>query len=172
MLAIREDRYGFLWIGTDNCLMRFDRRTEKFERFMLKATEVSPIFQNHINTIYSDKDGTLWLGTQAHIRLVDPKTGIVMPVGDHSEKPGSVYAWDATSICEDSENNIWIATLGYGVCKFDRKKKTFERYTKNTANPNSLSNDFVRTVYCDPSGILWFGTEEGLKQVQPFNGNI
>jgi len=167
VLAVCEDRSGFLWIGTDSCLMKFNRKTEKFARIPLTAGDIAPVFQNHINTIFNDREGMLWLGTQAHLRILDPKTGAVAPVNDQSEKPGNVCAWNATSICEDSKSDVWIATLGYGVCKFDRAKKLFTRYTKSATNANSLSNDFVRSVYSDPSDILWFGTEEGLNRFDP-----
>jgi len=167
VLAICEDRYGFLWIGTDSCLMKFDRKKEKFKRFALHAADIAPVFQNHINRIYMDREGMVWVGTQAHIRLIDPKTDVVKPAGYQSEKPGDTYGWDAVSMCEDNENNMWIATLGSGVCKFERKKKLFTRYCKNNTSANSLSNDFVRAIYCDPSGILWLGTEEGLNRFDP-----
>ena len=172
VLAVCEDRRGYLWIGTDSCLLKFDRKTERFQRVPLTAGDIAPVFQNHINSIFSDREGKLWVGTHAHPRLLDPATNAAVPVNDQSEKPGNVCAWNATAMCEDRDNNVWFGTLGNGACKFDRKKKLFTRYTRNPVNTNSLSNDFVRSVYCDSSGIVWLGTEEGLNRLDPLTDSF
>jgi ligand-binding sensor domain-containing protein len=60
------------------------------------------------------------------------------------------------SICEDQRGNIWLASLGGGIIKFDGYKFT------NYREEDGLLSNFVRCIYEDKSGKLWIGTEKGV----------
>jgi hypothetical protein len=62
--------------------------------------------------------------------------------------------WGKTTVC-DSEGNIWFATQGGGVSKYDGK--SFITYTTE----QGLANNTVRSIAADKSGNLWFGTYGG-----------
>ena len=62
------------------------------------------------------------------------------------------------SMCEDKRGYLWMATRGGGACRFDGK--TFVSFTEE----NGLINNYVRCIYEDKSGNLWFGTDEGLSK--------
>ena len=59
-----------------------------------------------------------------------------------------------TTIC-DSEGNLWFATQGGGVSKYDGK--SFITYTTK----QGLANNSVRSIAEDKNGNLWFGTYGG-----------
>ena len=59
-----------------------------------------------------------------------------------------------TTIC-DSEGNLWFATQGGGVSKYDGK--SFITYTTK----QGLANNSVRSIAEDRNGNLWFGTYGG-----------
>jgi len=61
-----------------------------------------------------------------------------------------------SSICEDSQGNLWLGSPGGGIMKYDGY--TFTSYMEE----DGLTNNFVRIIYSDQSGILWIGTEEGV----------
>lgn len=63
---------------------------------------------------------------------------------------------------KDSNNNLWFATLGGGVSKFDGT--TFTTYDMR----HGLNNTLVRSVAQDNSGNLYFGTAAGLSM---YDGN-
>lgn len=58
-------------------------------------------------------------------------------------------------ILEDRTGNIWLATYGAGVCKFDGK--AFTNYT----DKDGLGNNTVWTIFEDKRGNIWFGTNGG-----------
>jgi ligand-binding sensor domain-containing protein/serine phosphatase RsbU (regulator of sigma subunit) len=60
-------------------------------------------------------------------------------------------------IC-DGKGNIWFATQGGGVSKYDGK--SFLTYTTE----QGLANNSVLSIAEDKSGNLWFGTGEGLSR--------
>ena len=79
---------------------------------------------------------------------------------------------------ESKDGNLWIATVGGGVCKFDRRKERFTRYRHDPKNTNSISSDVVQSLLADEEGKLWIGTETGLdlldlttNKIERFSGN-
>ena len=53
---------------------------------------------------------------------------------------------------------MWFATEGGGVSLYDGK--TFV----NLTTKDGLAHNFVRTIYCDPDGVMWFGTIGGVSR--------
>ena len=66
-------------------------------------------------------------------------------------------SWGKSTIC-DSEGNIWFATQGGGVSKYDGK--SFITYTTE----QGLANNSVRSIAEDKSGNPWFGTDGGVSK--------
>src|SRR5688572_17155549 len=59
--AIAQDKYGFLWFGTNNGLNRFNGYT--FETYKLRENDNQSLISNHITALVADDDGSLWVGT-------------------------------------------------------------------------------------------------------------
>ncbi len=58
---------------------------------------------------------------------------------------------------------LWVGTPK-GLNRFDREKEIFKHFKNVPGNPNSVSNNYINTIYEDQSNILWIGTEGGLNQ--------
>jgi len=122
-LCMLQDSKGFVWVGTEDGLNRYDGY--KFK-----------IFRNDV------KDAT---------------------------SIGSNYVQDIT---EDKSGNIWVATAGGGLNRFDRKTNTFYHYRHNEKNKNSISSDFISKIITDVSGKMWIATQNaGLNLFDPKTGN-
>ncbi|MFX1380791.1 MAG: GAF domain-containing protein, partial [Promethearchaeota archaeon] len=63
-------------------------------------------------------------------------------------------------VYEDGDGILWVGTQG-GLLRFDPQAGTFELYTRDPADPHSLSHMNVSSVYEDRSGRLWLGTAGG-----------
>lgn len=62
------------------------------------------------------------------------------------------------SVVQDSEHNLWIATLD-GLSKFDGK--TFSNFYKD----QGLSSNTINALFCDSLNRIWIGTSEGLNYI-------
>ena len=60
------------------------------------------------------------------------------------------------AIGQDLNGDLWLATDGSGVCKFNGKK--FEYFTEE----NGVASNYVRAVCVDDKGLVWFGTKNGI----------
>ena len=62
------------------------------------------------------------------------------------------------AIEEDSQNNIWIGTLGRGLTKMNNSKNVFTRFDSRNMG---LSEDVVTSIFEDQYQNLWVGTWGG-----------
>src|SRR5215212_5799257 len=59
--CILQDRRGFMWIGTDDGLNRYDGN--KFVIFRHEPSNPNSLSGNIISSILEDKDGIIWIAT-------------------------------------------------------------------------------------------------------------
>jgi signal transduction histidine kinase len=71
--CIHRDANGFLWVGTDNGLNRYDGY--QFRPFRNRIGDNTSISNNHITSIYEDVDGSLWIATWKFINRYNPVNG-------------------------------------------------------------------------------------------------
>jgi hypothetical protein len=77
--CIYQDSEGYIWIGTQNGLNRFDGYT--FEKYFYDPSNNYSISNNWIFGITEDPDGGIWLGTKGGLNKFDKKmiffTGLI-----------------------------------------------------------------------------------------------
>ena len=69
---IFQDKYGFLWLATEDGLNRFDGYD--FERFRYRHDKPNSLSDNYVRSIYEDSKGRLWVGTYGGINLFNRDT--------------------------------------------------------------------------------------------------
>jgi ligand-binding sensor domain-containing protein/signal transduction histidine kinase len=144
--ALLQTSDGYLWIGTEEGLTRFDG-----VRFTTFDEDNTPeITNNYILSLFEDNEKNLWIGTRDG--LLAFKNGTFKR---YAEKEGLLYPV-VYCISEDSSRNLWFGTDGGGLYLF--KDNTFIRYTEK----NGLPNNTITDIYCDSAGTLWIGTISGL----------
>jgi len=74
-----------------------------------------------------------------------------------------------TCIIQDRHGFMWFGT-SYGLLKYDGY--TMTDYLHDPENPNSLNDNFIRSLLEDSSGMLWIGTNEGLNRMDPESDTI
>jgi hypothetical protein len=61
-----------------------------------------------------------------------------------------------TAMCTDRQGNLWLATEGGGVQKWDPTRPPLDSWTQDTI-PNSLFDDYCYAIACDTVGRIWVG---------------
>ncbi|HSL55897.1 MAG TPA: carbapenam-3-carboxylate synthase domain-containing protein [Pyrinomonadaceae bacterium] len=190
--AIAQTSDGYIWIGTEEGLARFDG--VKFTIFDKQNTP--EIKSNYIRSLWADRQGALWIGTaQGLVRMLNGKfTLFTRDDGLPSETIQAVY--------EDRERNLWVATAnGLGLLKsgglttFTTKERLISgsiqalledsdgalwiatpygvgrikdgKFTNYTVR-DGLAGNSVRAIQQDRNGRIWFGSLGGLTS---FDGN-
>lgn len=164
--CIAEDGDGNLLFGTSNGICRFDRIT--FSHLAIPQSDTSsfwldkvyPIVNpNQVMSILEDKNQVLWIGTNGagvyryHNNEFSQYLSQVGKVYEDSLQHNIVL-----SIIEDLSGNIWFTSLSHaGVSRFDGESFTHFK------TEDGLSDNFVRTSYCDRAGNIWIGTHGNRK---------
>ena len=160
--SILQDQQGFLWLGTQAGLNRYDGYT-----FVPYTTANSDLADDFIQALYEDHAGVIWIGTaKAGVYTFDPETEQFTGYAHDGGNPGSLSHNNVQAIYEDQSGTVWIGTLGGGLNRFDRATGQFTHY-RGGENGSFLLSDSVRAMYevASVPGILWIGTEGGLERL-------
>ena len=143
--ALCHDRKGYLWIGTRNAgLFRFDG--SQFDRFTLH----DGLPHNCVENILEDNNGGLWLATSNGLSYFDGHSFTNYGVEHGLPHP---YLW---WLCRDKQGRLWCTTRAGVACEVEPGR--FKSYSE----ADGLGSPRVGVMGCDPSGVLWFGTFNGL----------
>ena len=152
--AITQDTNGFVWIGTQEGLNRFDGY--HFETFLHSENVAGTISHHFIRSLLSDSKGILWVGTDSGLNRYNEvdKTFDVFYLNSESHTGGLENA--VYSLVEDSKQRMWIGTeIGLTVRS---PSGLFTHYHYNDKDPDSIGPGSVRAIYEDEEKSLWVGT--------------
>jgi len=154
--AIAQDQHGFIWIGTQYGLQRFDGY--KFTNFLHNPADSNSIASNYISFLEVEADGKLLIGFYdiAAIDRFDPATGKFahQEISDHAQHLG---------LCRNGD--MW---LGNGD-QFWREVKGNEKTTFHSYPPHPKHSlyigPWVMDIFEDKKQTVWSGTQRGLYKV-------
>jgi len=148
--AIAQTHDGYVWLGTEAGLVRFDGL--RFRVFDQKNTP--EMKSNLVYALMEDREGSLWLGS-AGGGLTRLKNGVFTTFTTKDGLSNDVVL----SLHEDRTGDIWIGTDGGGLNRLRNG-----RFTVYTAK-QGLADDAVYTITEDLGGGLWIGTHGGLSRL-------
>jgi ligand-binding sensor domain-containing protein len=143
--TLLQDRSGFIWLGTDKGLFRFDGRA--FQRL----TSDDTLADNHITALAQDSLGRLWMGHQnGTISFV--KNGRIHPF---EAREGSAVE-PVSDILFDKRGVMWFSTKNDGLYYFlnDRLYRVDQ--------DEGLPDLFIYDLFEDRLGRVWAGTDAGI----------
>lgn len=154
-----QDRFGFLWIGTEDGLNRYDGYT--FKIFRPDMNNPDSISDRWITSLYEDSQGYLWIGTrQGGLNRYDFETGKFTYYLNNPLDQESISSNYVTAILENEKGELWIGT-NVGLNILDRQTGTFKHFYSDPEDSSTISSNLVTTLFEDSRGILWIGTEDG-----------
>src|SRR5688572_30581770 len=158
--ALAQDRRGFLWIGTQGGLVRYDGYT--YRVFSGSTTNPRALGSNYVRALLAGSDGRMWIGTfSGGLSVYDADTEQFLTYRHNRSDPGSLAHDRVEGLAEDQQGRIWIATDA-GLDRLDPRTGQFEHFRHRAGDAASLADDQARAVLVDRNNQLWAGTRDGL----------
>ncbi len=159
--CILQDSHGFLWFATEDGLDKYDGYN--FKVYKNDPRDSGSISDNFIWTMFEDREGTLWVGTNSGgLCKFNRESETFTRFKHNPDNPESISYNNIRAILEDREGNLWVGTEGGGLNELDRKQNRFTHYYHNPNDPGSLSDNVVLALFLDSGNKLWVGSNGGL----------
>ena len=107
--TIIQDSRGFLWIGTENGLSRYDGY--EFVNYIHQPYDTNSLSNNYVNAICEDSHGVLWIATKKGLNSFDVTKGEFTSYTNDSKKSNSISDDLVLNVYIDSKKTIWVKTL-------------------------------------------------------------
>ena len=143
--CILQDYQGFMWLGTDDGVYRYDGHE------LMKVYLPDTITNKSITAIFEDRKKILWFGTQDGMVLQYAGFENFMIPAKNLNISSRI-----TSFIETAEGEVWIGTYGEGVLVFSGD--SIHQINSSTG----LSDDFIYSMMKDDEGKIWLGTDNGI----------
>jgi len=158
--CIMQDRHGFLWIGTQDGLNRYDGYDFRIYRY--DPADSNTLSNDWIWDVLEDRSGKIWIATWKGLTKYDPCTDCFTRYLPDVNNPGAISGERPASLCQDKEGNLWIGIWGGGLDRYDPETDGFVRILSHPEDPKTLPGNLVRDVFYDHKNRLWVGTWSGL----------
>jgi signal transduction histidine kinase/DNA-binding response OmpR family regulator/ligand-binding sensor domain-containing protein len=157
--AIAQDHQGYIWIGTQYGLDRYDGH--EFTHFRHDPEDPESLSNSNITSLLVSETGMLWVLTRDGLNRMDPDTGRSERIRPSDKGQGHISASTlAPEIVEDADGNLVIPSR-QGLFFWDRERETLTPLAFETA----LSKRGVHRTHqllVDPDGRIWLSNLEGL----------
>lgn len=170
--TIREDYYGYMWIGTQEGLYRLtlgeDRQIDKITSIGEHSISRSKKIEK-INTIYPDTiSQSIWIGTSSQglynikydsteqIKSASITNYKVDPSGENRIPSNFV---SCVTRCKDT---LWVATEQGGLCRVEEDNVDLRFIPYGTSD--GVSSNSIKSILMDENGDIWVSTAFGLSK--------
>ena len=164
-----KDKKGFIWIGSDNGLYRFDG--QNFKTFLHNPADTFSLPSDNVGTILIERDGTFWVANGINgISQFDRDTQKFHQWRNSNFTEIDISKENITNIFQDSNDRIWFIIAGKGLAylnKKDNRLKIFSFYNDLIYPPKWMSTAYLTNIAEDRNHLFWISSNDGLVQFDP-----
>lgn len=156
--SICQDKDGFIWIGTDYGLNKFNGI--QFTHFYNNPKDSTSVLSNSVKTLMLDRDGTLWVGSIGGLQYYLPEENAFQSIVFEGESSLHIMC-----ITQFRSGEIWVGTSGKGVFRVCKDTRTAVRIKDI---PSISTDAHYGAIYEDRFGVIWMGVNGvGLLRYDP-----
>lgn len=157
--SLCQDRQGYIWIGTEYGLNKFDGVYVK--QYYNDEERPQSLLDNIVRMLFTDRDGVIWVVTNRGVQWYN-RTGDSFETVTFDGDPHT----DVNDLCQAPDGSIWMLHAERGVYTLSPG----ERAAQPLETVNALLRDGNRcdNMFLDNNGNLWIAFENGgLQRINP-----
>ncbi len=164
VLTLANGPDGSLWIGTQDGLNRLSADRQQLTRF-LPGDKPSQISHRHINRLYVDRAGRVWVGTPRGLdQFVDAEGGQFRHLQHNPLDAGSIPSGFVNALAETPDGKIWVGASSLAL--FDPATEEVKHF--RPGQQEFSAPQYITALWSDGDGGLWVGTlSQGLFYLAP-----
>jgi ligand-binding sensor domain-containing protein/signal transduction histidine kinase len=167
VVAMLQDRRGFMWFATRDGLNRYDGNA--FAVYKSHPNDPGSLSSNFLQDMMEDDHGYLWIATNIGVNKFDPETERCARYLHDPANPNSLGGPSVKSIAQDYRGSLWFGTEDSGLDKLDPTTETFTHY-RNDSDGHFVGR--ISQVVEDRHREIWFVGERGLFHLNKETGQI
>jgi ligand-binding sensor domain-containing protein/signal transduction histidine kinase len=167
VVAILQDRRGFMWFATRDGLNRYDGNA--FVVYKNNPNDSGSLSSNFLQDLMEDDHGYLWIATNTGVNKFDPEIERCTRYLHDPDNPNSLGGASVKSIAQDYRGSLWFGTEDSGLDKLDPTTGTFTHY-RNDSDGHFVGR--ISQVVDDRRDEIWFVGERGLFHLNQETGQI
>lgn len=156
--SICQDKDGFIWIGTDYGLNKFNGI--QFTHYYNNPKDSTSLSDNSVKALMLDNEGTLWVGGIGGLQYYVPEENAFRTI--KFEESSSFHIMCITQL---RSGEIWVGSSGRGIFRIRKDTGTGEQMTDI---PDVSEHAHYGVIYEDRHGSIWIGVNgTGLLRYDP-----
>jgi signal transduction histidine kinase/ligand-binding sensor domain-containing protein/DNA-binding response OmpR family regulator len=160
--TVYKDKTGFLWIGTESGLNRFDGYSIKVYRN--DPSDSSSLFNDDVVKLYEAPGGALGVATSVGLCFYNPVTETFSTdfrfLGEYSITNPD----DLINIIHDKAGNYWFLLRNHGLVIYNEEKKTTRSFKHLDNDSTTIITDNVTSVVPHADGSYWIAHSNGVAE--------
>lgn len=145
--SICQDKDGFMWIGTDYGLNKFNGI--QFTHYYNHPKDSTSLADNSVKTLMLDSEGTLWVGSIGGLQYYVPEENAFRRIT--FPENSSLHIMCITQL---RSGEIWVGSSGRGIFRI---RKETGIGVQMTDIPEVSEHAHYGAIYEDRYGIIWIG---------------
>ncbi|MBC7884566.1 MAG: hypothetical protein H7X99_03780 [Saprospiraceae bacterium] len=156
--CLLKDSRGFLWIGTDAGLNRFDGKNIIPHTYTIGHP--TTLLNDNITTLFEDESHRIWIGTQAGLSIFDPDSSKFLNFRNVISANDTVDFREGVMSIGQFNNRIWIATRSY-IFSTPTDSFHFKKVEDHLTCTPGKKTYFLPNRTITTKSAIWFSSSKG-----------
>ncbi len=157
---------GSLYLLTQAGIVRMDIETERFHPVSDSPEIQRAVVDVGIHAFLIDSRDCLWVAIGLGVRSINLKNGKIKDYLYNDSDERSIGRFNIQDIFESSKGELFFATMGSGIYRYNPNTNDFDNYTEEK---NGLLNNYCYSISEAPSGKLILLHNRGFALFDPEN---
>jgi len=155
--AFCEDTNLNIWIGSEGGLNKYNPSKKRFKSYKHDSKIQNSLSNDNVSSIVQDNSSNLWIGTRGGgLNKFNFNLGKFNVINQSMQLENTDGIDYIMSLIIDGDL-LWIATYDKGLIKYNIKNNKFYQYFVIPKDENSISGNYILTLYKDYHEDIWIG---------------